>query len=208
MDEEVTDHQIAALFEEVALLRLSSKSHWDVPVRIDDTVVRILASHPTPPVFDGPEDANGRRNHDEIRFWADYLTGGPAAGYIRDDRGRAGGLPAKTHFIIAGDLNADPVKDPKTYGYAPIDLLLKHPRVLDPAPESKGAAAHDAPYPGNKATRTCHFGRIDYALPSKTLRVQGTGVFWPAPTDPLSALVKDREASSDHRLVWLDMIVP
>ena len=27
-----------------------------------------LCSHPTPPVFDGPEDRNGRRNHDEIRL--------------------------------------------------------------------------------------------------------------------------------------------
>ena len=33
-------------------------------------------SHPTPPAFDGPEDRNGRRNHDEIRFWSDYLTTG------------------------------------------------------------------------------------------------------------------------------------
>jgi len=31
-------------------------------------VIHILASHPTPPVFDGVEDRNGRRNHDEIRL--------------------------------------------------------------------------------------------------------------------------------------------
>lgn len=40
---------------ELEVFRLSSKSHWDVPVRIPggDTV-HLLASHPIPPVFDGP----------------------------------------------------------------------------------------------------------------------------------------------------------
>ena len=50
--------------DEVEILRLSSKSHWDVPIRIENKVVHFLVSHPTPPVFDGPEDRNGRRNHD------------------------------------------------------------------------------------------------------------------------------------------------
>ena len=54
-------------------LRLSSKSHWDLPVRIGRRTVHVLASHPTPPTFDGPEDRNGTRNHDEIRFWAEYV---------------------------------------------------------------------------------------------------------------------------------------
>ena len=49
-------------------LRLSSKSHWDVPVLINNKTVHLLVSHPTPPVFDGPEDRNGHRNFDEIRF--------------------------------------------------------------------------------------------------------------------------------------------
>ena len=62
--------------EEVAILRLSSKSHWDVPINFKGEKVHFLVSHPTPPVFDGPEDRNGRRNFDEIRFWADYITPG------------------------------------------------------------------------------------------------------------------------------------
>src|SRR5919109_3319280 len=61
--------------DEVAVLRLSSKSHWDLPIRVPGGGrVHFLVSHPTPPVFDGPEDRNGRRNHDEIRFWADYIS--------------------------------------------------------------------------------------------------------------------------------------
>ena len=46
-------------------LRLSSKSHWDVPIgvgmREDGFVVHALCSHPTPPAFDGEEDRNGCR---------------------------------------------------------------------------------------------------------------------------------------------------
>lgn len=54
-------------------LRLSSKSHWDVPIQVNGKTIHALVSHPTPPVFDGPEDRNGKRNHDEIRFWSDYV---------------------------------------------------------------------------------------------------------------------------------------
>ena len=72
--------------EELDVFRLSSKNHVDVPVKIDNGTVHFLVSHPTPPVFDGPEDRNGTRNHDEIRFWADYVD--PArSGYIYDDDG-------------------------------------------------------------------------------------------------------------------------
>ncbi len=67
-----------------AILRLSSKSHWDVPVRIGRETVHFLVSHPTPPTFDGPEDRNGRRNHDEIRLWADYIGGRRRGAYLYD----------------------------------------------------------------------------------------------------------------------------
>ena len=59
-------------------LRLSSKSHWDVPVRTPIGRLHFLVHHPTPPVFDGAEDRNGVRNRDEIRFWAEYLAPRPA----------------------------------------------------------------------------------------------------------------------------------
>ena len=63
---------------ELGVFRLSSKSHWDLPISIGGKTVHFLVSHPTPPVFDGPEDRNGRRNFDEIRFWADYIMPGTA----------------------------------------------------------------------------------------------------------------------------------
>ena len=111
--------------ETAAQLRLSSKSHWDVPIRVDDAhTLHLLASHPTPPVFDGAEDRNGRRNHDEIRLWNDYLTSGASA-WIVDDQGRSGGLEDGSMFVIAGDLNADPA-DGDSYRQA-IRQLLDHP---------------------------------------------------------------------------------
>ncbi|NEP86734.1 MAG: S8 family serine peptidase [Okeania sp. SIO2C2] len=77
--------------EELEVFRLSSKSHWDVPINVNGEIVHVLVSHPTPPVFDGEEDRNGRRNHDEIRFWGDYITPGEGD-YIYDDAGNFGGL--------------------------------------------------------------------------------------------------------------------
>jgi hypothetical protein len=57
--------------DELAVFRLSSKGHWDSPIRIGEKVVHFIVSHPTPSIFDGPEDRSGTRNFDEIRFWAD-----------------------------------------------------------------------------------------------------------------------------------------
>ena len=93
---------------ELNVFRLSSKSHWDIPIRIGRKTVHFLTSHPTPPVFDGPEDRNGTRNADEIRLFADYVTPG-RGGYIYDDKGRRGGLKRGSLFVIAGDQNSDPL---------------------------------------------------------------------------------------------------
>jgi endonuclease/exonuclease/phosphatase family metal-dependent hydrolase len=204
---------------ELAVLPLSSKNHWDVPIRIGRLTLHVLASHPTPPAFDGDEDRNGRRNHDEIRFWNDYLSAG-AGSYIRDDRGRRGGL-AGGAFVIMGDLNSDPVDGASIHGA--ITALLSHARVNSSfTPASAGAAEAGAKQGGINATHrgdprfdTADFSdrvagnlRVDYVLPSKGLKVCGGGVFWPESSDANAALVwGDRPApSSDHRLVWLDII--
>lgn len=88
--------------DERDIFRLSSKSHWDVPIIVGRETVHFLTSHPTPPVFDGTEDRNGRRNADEIRLFADYITPG-AADYVYDDDGKTGGLAAGERFVVAGD---------------------------------------------------------------------------------------------------------
>ncbi len=141
--------------EELEVFRLSSKSHWDIPVDIDGEVVHILASHPTPPVFDGEEDRNGRRNHDEIRFWADYITPGEGD-YIYDDNGNFGGLGEGESFVIVGDQNADPFDGDSTDNA--ILQLLDHPLVNTAVtPSSEGGV--DAANRTNDINDT-HIGAI------------------------------------------------
>ena len=184
------------------VLRLSSKSHWDVPVNIDGKTLHILASHPTPPVFDGTENRNGYRNHDENRFWADYLNKS-AASYIYDDKKQTGGLDGE-YFAILGDLNASPVEgDSHVEG---IKSLINHPRMAaDITPQSVGGKLHSPDNP-HASSHTANWRmRADYVLPSNSLKVTGSGVFWPEEGNSLERLVKDRAASSDHRLVWVDV---
>lgn len=121
------------------LFPLSSKSHWDLPIRTPAGRLHLLAAHPTPPAFDGEERRNARRNHDEIRLWADYVSLEPGrADYLYDDDGRQGGLAADALFVIAGDLNADPLDGSSHPGA--IDQLLRHPRIQAvPVPASEGA---------------------------------------------------------------------
>lgn len=189
-------------------LRLSSKSHWDVPVQVGGSELHVLASHPTPPVFDGEEDRNGRRNFDEIRLWADYLTGGEAASYLVDDAGRQGPLPATASFVILGDLNADRFNDQEApYDRPAIDQLLTHPRVHDVEPRGSGELAEERPYAGPKALRTSPYGRLDYVLPSRDLDIRDAGVFWPEASDPLYALISGPDRASDHALVWVDLAI-
>ncbi|MEZ6033877.1 MAG: endonuclease/exonuclease/phosphatase family protein [Planctomycetaceae bacterium] len=193
--------------EAVNIFRLSSKSHWDVAVDIHGRQIHLLCSHPTPPVFDGPEDANGRRNFDEIRFWKDYLTTEPAADWIRDDKDVRGGLPDDVSFIILGDLNSDPCRSDPVNGECAIEQVLSHPRVFDPKPESIGAkAAPDRNSDAEqRAVRTAKFGRLDYVLPSRDLSVAGTGVYWPDKSEEGSSAAAE---ASDHRLVWIDITLP
>lgn len=213
---------------DLEIFRLSSKSHWDVPIQIGTEVVHFLVSHPTPPVFDGPEDRNGTRNYDEIRFWADYISG---AAYIYDDAGNFGGLEAGSHFVIAGDENADPFDGDSVPGA--IDQLLAHPLVnTSDAPSSFGAVEQailqnsvNDNHVGNAAFDTADFAdaygpppdfggapgnlRADYVLPSKTLMIGNSGVFWPTEDDPLFDLVGTFPfPSSDHRLVHVTVRIP
>jgi hypothetical protein len=217
--------------DELAVFRLSSKSHWDIPIKTGKGQrVHLLVSHPTPPVFDGPEDRNGKRNHDEIRFWSDYVN--PAASdYIYDDKGRDGGLRPGEHFVIAGDENADPF-DGDSVDFA-IRQLLNNPRVNTSfTPTSPGgpqqAALQDginSSHVGDPKFDTADFAdgapgnlRADYVLPDRGIEIEGGFVFWPLNSDPLFrlvgtfsfALLPDGNGfpSSDHRMVALDVRVP
>ncbi|MBA2693559.1 MAG: endonuclease/exonuclease/phosphatase family protein [Rubrobacter sp.] len=180
--------------EELEVFRLSSKSHWDVPVRVPGRgTVHLLASHPTPPTFDGEEDRNGRRNHDEIRFWGDYINGEP---YIYDDGGGRGGLEDGESFVILGDLNADP-DEGDSFGN-PIEIFLfANERVNgDFVPTAR------KPDPNLDPDDTATFElRVDYVLPSTDLALNGGEVFG-------HTALFGGESPGDHFPVYTDLEVP
>lgn len=204
----------------LAQLRLSSKNHLDLPLQLPHRRIHLLLSHPVPPVFDGAERRNMRRNHDEIRLWCDYLSG---ADYLCDDAGIAGGLAAEADFVLLGDLNADPLAGEGDR--RAIRALLAHPRLHPDVaagrliPASTGGAYYGAqrrrPVAAGEARHWTHLRglRLDYVLPSRDLPVLASGVYWPASGDPQRHLLADENGrewaalSSDHRLVWVDLLL-
>ena len=222
--------------DELDIFRLSSKSHWDIPIQLGHKTVHFLVSHPTPPVFDDPPafpagvDFNGRRNHDEIRFWADYISPGES-GYIYDDAGAQGGLKPGSLFVIAGDQNSDPLDGDSIPGST--QQLIEHPLVnAKVAPESEGGPEAALLQGGANLTHrsdprfdTADFSdvapgnlRADYVLPRKNLQIVDSAVFWPVQASPLFRLTGVFNGAvwgpvggfptSDHRLVWVDTTVP
>jgi 3-phytase/alkaline phosphatase D len=206
--------------EEIAVLRLSSKSHWDVPIKVNGETVHLLLSHPTPPTFDGTEDRNGKRNADEIRFWADYITP-DKGGYIYDDKGNKGGIATGSSFVIMGDQNADPL-DGDSFNNAIRQLLLNPNINTNSTPASLGAPQQatlqgnaNNNHQGNSAFDTADFAdtapgnlRTDYVLPSTDLQITNSAVFWPLNSDPNFAPVGTFPfPSSDHRLIYADVLV-
>ena len=170
--------------------RLSTTAHWLVPVEVPQFGrIELLTFHASPPVFDGPEDRNGKRNHDEIRFWGNFLDG-------------TIGSPPGGDIVLLGDANQDP-QDGEGLKDA-INGLLGDPRLQDPTPQSPGSAEMTGdpfdtvdwsdPVPGNL--------RVDYVLPGAGLTVLESAVHWPlAGTAAGDAAV----AASRHRLVWIDL---
>ncbi len=152
-----------------AVQRLSSTGHWDVPLVLPSGhELHLLAFAATPPLFDGPEDRNGRRNRDETAFWLRYLDGALPV------------PPPLAPFAILGDADIDPVAGEGRRDA--LVALLADPRLQDPRPE------------GAQGTATALYGaplRLDYILPSADLTVTGAGVIWPetGETPPRRALV-------------------
>ncbi|MCA0930477.1 endonuclease/exonuclease/phosphatase family protein [Ruegeria profundi] len=170
--------------EAQAIQRLSSAAHWIVPVDTPIGSLDLMTFHAAPPVFDGPEDRNGLRNRDEIRFWSLVLDG---------ELGRKPDGP----FVIAADANLDPVRgDGRTEA---IQALLTDPRLQDPRPADTSGALTTVEW---KAVGEM---RVDYVLPSADLQVLDAGIFWPDPDTPLR---KTAEQASRHRLVWVDVTAP
>src|SRR5690606_12982171 len=105
-----------------------------------------------------------------------------------------------------------------------IEALLGHPRVnTSMTPSSAGAVeaallqgGANLTHTGDPAYDTADFAdsapgnlRVDYVLPSRSLQILQSGVFWPVVADPLSRLTGSFPfPSSDHRLVWVDVKLP
>jgi len=196
----------------VQIFRLSSKSHWDIPIHIDGKTLHLFLSHPTPPAFDGEEDRNGRRNFDEIKFWVHYINNDEA---LYDDKDVQGGYNSSDPFLIAGDLNASRHSDTRFEYMTAIDQLHNHPKIIESGKwiVSRGGWEGRVKGPPDYWERnTAKFGndyrmQIDYLLPSKEIEIKKGGVFWPSEKkDPQGNSLAEK--ASDHRLVWLDIILP
>lgn len=174
--------------------RLSSTAHWDVPVLTSAGPLHLLAFHATPPVFDGPEDRNGRRNHDETTFWRLMLDS------ALDQP------PPQGPFVIIGDANLDPADgDGRREG---ITALLTHPLVQDTQPTGS-IDRTDPGQSGDPALDTALFDfgglRVDFVLPARKLTVTASAVMWPPDADPMAEVLA---AASRHRPVWVEITLP
>ncbi len=209
--------------EEWNNIRLSSKNHLDVPIKIKkgDTVetINLLISHPTPPVFEiGGTKVNFLRNKGEVDFWTHYINNEPT---LYDDKGNKGGIDGtKNKFIILGDLNSDIFNSAKSKekfnginGLLNSNLLNSDVATGNSIAISNGGKleANSKKHP-KPESRTSTFGlRVDYSLPSNNLEVLNTGIYWQADGEEGRLLFNDprigkygngKEVSSDHRFVW------
>ncbi len=188
---------------EILLQRLSTSGHYVVPVVYDPGhSLNLLVWAATPPMFDGPEDRNGRRNADETALWLHLLKGdlpqGPNAFFA----------PPVAPYILMGEPNTDPADgDGK---HQALQALLASPYVQDTLP--KGTSGHfDKGQSGDPALDTALVGktpiglRLDMILPSKDIRVMEAGVMWPADSDPFAATLT---LASPHRPVWARLTLP
>lgn len=176
--------------------RLSTTGHWEVPVRLaGGGTLRVLAWHATPPVFDGPEDRNGRRNHDEAAFWLRLLEGGlpmpPPAG----------------PFVILGQTSLDPMDgDGRPEA---LRALLAHPALQDPQPRGDHGRVEPG-QAGDAALDTALYDglgglRVSVILPSADQVVRDAAVLWPPDSDPMAATLA---AASRHSPIWVDLALP
>ncbi|EIE49825.1 hypothetical protein C357_17393 [Citreicella sp. 357] len=126
--------------------RLSSAAHWVLGLDTPEGPLSLLAWHATPPVFDGPEDRNGRRNADELAFWLRYLDG--AFGDVAPNP------------VLIGDANVDPARGDGRQDA--MRAVLRDARLQDPL-SGTDTVTWDQTGPM----------RVSYILPSAGLRVIG-----------------------------------
>ncbi len=132
--------------------RLSSSAHWALRAETPAGPLILMTLAATPPVFDGPEDRNGRRNRDEVLLWTHWIDGRLPGTVLP-------GAPV----VLLGNLNIDPARGDGRREAA--QAVLAHPRLTDPLP--------DLPTVSWDSTGPM---RVSYVLPDATLGVAGAGV--------------------------------
>lgn len=169
--------------DELSALRLHSVAAWRVPIETPDGVLHVFTTQTSPPVFDGPENRNGLRNADQIRFLRSLL-------------------PKDAHFVIMGGLNNDPFDGE---GLKPqLHSLLSDPRLQDPEPLASIETVSDPNQAGPAEQDTVDWGRnigslrVDYVLPSAGLRVAASAV------ERQQAAGQAVEMPA-HKPVWVDI---
>ncbi len=166
--------------ESIHDIPLSGSGHWVVPVDLGGQYpLRLLAYHANTPVFDGPEDRNGRRNHDESALWSHILAQSEL-------------FPA----VLLGNSNIDPHGGE---GRRAAFLALLNGPFQNPEGHQNHPTADwpEDPGPGDL--------RVDYVLPSDGITLSASGVYWPDAGDPAAT---NAAAASRHRLVWIDILPP
>lgn len=186
------------------LQRLSTSGHYIVPLSYaPGKTLNLLVWSATPPVFDGVEDRNGRRNADETALWLHVLAGdlpriAPATGTYS---------APTAPFILMGEPNLDPRDgqgNPQN-----LNALLALPTLQDTQP--RGTSGRIDPYQGDTSRDTALLPksgiglRLDMILPSADIEVTESGVLWPPDSDPFAATLT---LASRHRPVWARLTLP
>jgi hypothetical protein len=137
--------------DQPATLPLSTTGHHDTTITTPTGPLHLLTWHASTPALDGPEDRNGRRNHDETAFWLALLN-------------RALPFPPPpAPFVLIGQANLDPAKGEGRH--AILQTLLQDRRLQDPL------SGDTVDYAG-----TIGRLRTDYILPSADLNVLASGL--------------------------------
>ena len=179
-----------------AIQRLSTSGHWEVPLDLGNgATLRLLVWYATPPVFDGPEDRNGRRNHDEAAFWLRLMDGDLPF------------PPPESPFILLGQSNLDPLDGQGRR--AAMQALLSHKALQDPEPRGTSGRS-DPGQTGDPALDTALYDgigglRVEVILPSASLNVSAAGILSPPDGDQMAATLI---TASRHWPIWVEITQP
>lgn len=172
------------------VLPVAARGLWAVPIDAPCGRLTLLFGYGPPPIYDGPEDRNGKRGGAHARFWRALIAGAGLA----DDAGDARPLNTGA-FVLGGNFGIDPGRGEGDR--AAMRALLAAPALARWAPHGRMG----------EATADYRIGpmRTDYLLVSAGLTVTGGGVDWP---DPESAAGRIAATAGHHRPLWADIACP